>query len=72
MRKPYTKKLCRPSITISFFTLVSGFITSTACLNFGIVSKKSDTLLNWFVSKESINSVNSFLLVSTLLYISSP
>ena len=60
MREPYTKKLARPSIGTSLFTLVSGFVTSTMCLNLGMVSKKLDTFLNCVVSKESINSFSSF------------
>ena len=69
MWEPYTKKLLRPSIGTSLFTLVLGFSTSTTYLIFGIVSKNFITFWNCSVFKLSIKSVNSLSLISVFCYI---
>ena len=59
VKEGYPKKLTRPSIVISFSTLVLGFLTFKTCLSEGIVLKNSCIKSNFAAVNFSIHALAS-------------
>ena len=69
--QPYSKKASIPSSTIGIDLLHFEHSHLTVCLTVGIPSKNSLIFVNCDELKDSINSINSALVESLALYISS-